>query len=133
MNPEMASEFRTLAARANYLALDRPDIQFATKELCRGMANPTVGDKRKLKRLARYLIEMPRIVSKFAFQEEPHELTGFSDSDWAGCKKTSKSTSGGAIKSGSHCIKTWSTTQKNITLSSGEAELVACVNMVPNY
>ena len=35
LNPEMASEFRTLAARANCLALDRPDIQFATKELCR--------------------------------------------------------------------------------------------------
>ena len=109
--------------------MDRPDIQFATKELCRGMANPTVGDKRKLKRLARYLIEMPRIVSKFAFQEEPHELTGFSDSDWAGCKKTAKSTSGGAIMSGSHCIKTWSTTQKHITFSSGEAELVPCVKM----
>ena len=28
---------------------------------------------------------------------------------------------------GGHCIKTWSSTQKNITLSSGEAELVAAV------
>ena len=28
---------------------------------------------------------------------------------------------------GSHCIKSWSTTQKNVTLSSGEAELVAVV------
>ena len=31
--------------------------------------------------------------------------------------------------SGSHCIKTWSTTKNHITLSSGEAELVACVKM----
>ena len=30
---------------------------------------------------------------------------------------------------GSHCIKTWSATQKSITLSSGEAELVAAVKM----
>ncbi len=30
---------------------------------------------------------------------------------------------------GAHCIKTWSSTQKNITLSSGEAELVAAVKM----
>ena len=30
---------------------------------------------------------------------------------------------------GSHCLKTWSSTQKNITLSSGEAELVAVVKM----
>ena len=28
---------------------------------------------------------------------------------------------------GSHCIKTWSSTQKNVTLSSAEAELVAAV------
>ena len=30
---------------------------------------------------------------------------------------------------GSHCLKSWSSTQKNITLSSGEAELVAIVKM----
>ena len=30
---------------------------------------------------------------------------------------------------GSHLIKSWSSTQKNITLSSGEAELVAAVRM----
>ena len=30
---------------------------------------------------------------------------------------------------GKHCIKTWSATQKSVTLSSGEAELVAAVKM----
>ena len=30
---------------------------------------------------------------------------------------------------GGHCINSWSSTQKNITLSSGEAELVAAVKM----
>ena len=30
---------------------------------------------------------------------------------------------------GAHCLKTWASTQKNITLSSGEAELVAIVKM----
>ena len=30
---------------------------------------------------------------------------------------------------GGHCVKSWSSTQKNITLSSGEAELVSCVKM----
>ena len=56
-------------------------------------------------------------------------LNGFSDSDWAGCKKTAKSTSGGAIMLGQHCLKTWSSTQKTIALSSGEAELIALVKM----
>ena len=39
-----ASLYRALTARANYLTQDRSDIQFATKELARGMAKPTVGD-----------------------------------------------------------------------------------------
>ena len=30
---------------------------------------------------------------------------------------------------GGHCVKSWSSTQKSITLSSGEAELVAAVKM----
>ena len=41
-----ASQYRALAARANYLALDCPDIQYAVKETCRGMSNPTRGDFR---------------------------------------------------------------------------------------
>ena len=52
-----ATEFRALAARANYLALDRPDIAYSAKECCRGMANPTKGDVNKLRRLVRYLIK----------------------------------------------------------------------------
>ena len=47
----------------------------------------------------------------------------FSDNDWAGCRETRKSTIGGAIKYGSHTIKTWSKTLASIMLSSAEAEL----------
>ena len=54
-------------------------------------------------------------------------MTVYSDSDWAGCKKTAKSTSGGVIQRGSLYIRSWSSTQKCVTLSSGEAELVAMV------
>jgi hypothetical protein len=124
-----ASEYRGLAARANYLALDRSDIQFSTKEVCRGMANPSVADKRRLKRLGRFLIEKPRVVLEFRWQGVMEEVSGYSDSDWAGCRRTAKSTSGGALMWGGHCLKSWSSTQKNITLSSGEAELVAAVKM----
>jgi hypothetical protein len=124
-----AREYRALSARANYLALDRSDIQYATKECCRGMSCPTVGDWRKLKRLGRYLRSKPRVISKFRWQCRRSEVTGFSDSDWAGCRRTAKSTSGGLLMVGSHCVKSWSTTQKSVTLSSGEAELVACVKL----
>ena len=116
-----------LAARANYLALDRADMQFAAKEVCRGMASPTRGDLRKLKRLARFLIQHPRVVWIFGPQPPVSELTVYSDSDWAGCRRTARSTSGGAILRGAHCLRSWATTQRFVTLSSGEAELMAVV------
>ena len=50
-----ATRFRTVAARANYLSADRPDIQYSVKEVCRRMAKPVEGDCQKLTRLGRYL------------------------------------------------------------------------------
>jgi hypothetical protein len=103
------------------------DIQYPVKELCREMSPPTVGARRKLKRLGRYLKGRPRVVSKFWFQGRQGAIDGHPGSGWAGCKKTAKPTSGGAIMVGAHLVKSWSSTQKSITLSSGEAELVAAV------
>ena len=57
------------------------------------------------------------------------EVDGLGDSDWAGCRVTGKSTSGGVLMIGDHWIKGWSRTQKSITLSSAEAELVAMVKV----
>lgn len=124
-----ASKYRALAARSNYLAADRADIEYAAKEVCKGMSAPTKSDERKLRRMVRYLVDRRRVVSVFNLQQAGHDLKGYSDSDWAGCRRTAKSTSGGAVLRGGHCLKTWSSTQKNITLSSGEAEVVAAVKM----
>ena len=97
LNNHDASEYRALAARANYLGLNRPDIQYAVKEICRRMSNSTRGDFRRLRRLGRYLVGRPRSVWCFEFQDACGELTGHTDADWAGCRKTARSTSGGAI------------------------------------
>ena len=39
-----ATRYRGLAARANFLAIDRPEIQFAVKETCRRMSSPCKRD-----------------------------------------------------------------------------------------
>ena len=65
LSPEVSTEFRGLAARANYLSLDRVDIQYATKEICRDMAVPKESSMVKMKRLARYLLRCPRQVLVF--------------------------------------------------------------------
>jgi len=50
-------------------------------------------------------------------------LEVYCDTDFAGCKETRRSTSGGVCLFGGSNIKQWSKTQTTIALSSGEAEL----------
>ena len=128
LGAEEARRFRSLAARANYLSQDRPDIQFAAKEVCRRMARPTQGCWDRLKKLARYLVQHPRLVLKFLDTGRlPEVVQVYSDSDWAGCQRTRKSTSGGVVVVNGTAVKSWSYTQSTLTLSSAEAELVAFV------
>ena len=51
------------------------------------------------------------------------------DTDFAGCRDTRESTSGGSVNLGRHMINHWASTQKVVALSSGEAELVAMVKI----
>ena len=118
-----ATRYRALVARLNYLALDRPDIQFGVKEAAKRMSAPRAPDMKLLKRLGRYLKGVPRAVLVFVWQDAPEELATYVDSDWAGDRGSRKSTSGGMVFRGHHLIKSWSTSQQVIALSSGEAEL----------
>ena len=95
MSSREAALFRATAARANYLALDRPDISFATKELCRRMSAPRRCDLPALARVVRYLAAEPRIADMYAWQPRT-SLRVYVDTDFAGCTRTRKSTSGGA-------------------------------------
>ena len=65
-----ATRFRAVAARANDLAADRPDIQYAVKEICRKIAMPVEGDCHKLVRLGRCLKGSPRCVLEYRWQEK---------------------------------------------------------------
>ena len=125
-----ATTYRRAAARINYMALDRPDLGFASKEASRGMAKPTQGDVVRLKRILRYLKGSMRVSHLFRWQKEQRTLKTYSDSDWAGCVKTRRSTSSGAVMSGKHLITHWSSTQATVALSSAEAELNALVKAV---
>ena len=90
-----------------------------------GQTDP--GSRENMKRWDRYLLGNSRTISKYEWQGNEPEVVGFSDSDWAECRVTGKSTSGGAIMIGSHFIKGLARTQKHVTLSSAEAELIALV------
>ena len=72
------------------------------------MANPTTKHERKLHRLGRYLIGKRRHQIKFAYQtlvgNNEIALNAWSDTDFAGCKGTRKSTSEGVVQLGSHTV-----------------------------
>ncbi len=91
------------------------------------MSKPNQEDWMKLKRIGRYLKGVPRAVIWYQFEDWDGVVRGWSDTDYAGCTKTRKSTSGGMIKKGSHYIKSWSVNQDAIALSSGEAEYYGLV------
>ena len=67
-------------------------------------------------------------VQKFAWYGKTMHVTTFVESDWAGNKITRNSTSGGAMYLGRHLVKSWSSTQQVMALSTGEAELHGMLN-----
>ena len=91
------------------------------------MAKPTVGSWKALTKLGKYLKFHDRSSYLYQYQSRPSELTIWTDTDYAGCKRTRKSTSGGVVMWGKHLIKSWSSTQSVIALSSGEAEYYGIV------
>ena len=123
LNPTDATEFKALSARANFLSQHRPDLAFASKELCRRFAAPTTTSMRKLVSLIKYLSGTPKTVYKYEWQQLPSATETFCDTDFAGCEITRRSTSGGAIMLGTRNVKHWSSAQTTIALSSGEAEV----------
>ena len=110
-----------------YLGQDRSQIQFAIKELSRGMAKPTEEDRGRLKKLVRFLKGSPRYINHYCYQEAVDRIVVWTDTDFAGCRKGRKSTSGGMMMLGTHVIKSWSTNQAVVALSSGEAEYYGMV------
>ena len=70
------------------------------------------------------------MVHSYRWQDQPNSLTVYSDSDWAGCRKSRKSrksTSGACFFHADNVIKAYSKTHANIALPSSKAE---CYSMV---
>ena len=76
-----ASEYHGIAARMNYLAAGWPDLQYATKDVCREVSTPTSGLWRRLVRIGRYLLGRPRMIWKFDLQETTSQFDTFTDAN----------------------------------------------------
>ena len=152
LDPDQAAVFRSGLGLALYLAMDRPDIQFAVKTLSSYMARPSVKALSALKHLAAYLDGTPEDGLFLQCTEESQcifdgwrddelvseeipipadkaearfNIEAFSDSSWADCKSTRKSTSSGLVFLNGAMILSICRTQASVALSSCEAELYA--------
>ena len=124
LNSDLFSEptyFRSLAGKLQYLTITRPDIQYAVNFVCQRMHAPTVSDFGLLKRILRYLkgtINMGLHIRK----DQNLALSAYSDSDWAGCKETRRSTTGFCSLLGPNLISWSAKRQQTVSKSSTEAE-----------
>ena len=89
------------------------------------MSNPNQQSLAKLKKLARYSKRERQWRQVFECGVLAEELTVFTDSGWAGCQETRKSSSAGVLMLGRHTLKAHTRKQKVIAKSSAEAELYA--------
>ena len=70
----------------------RPDISFAVSVLCRSMVSPSATDQQALKHLLKYI--KGTISHRLHIGAAQSELAAYSDSSYADCKLTGRSTAG---------------------------------------
>ena len=131
LTPDQHKVYRRVVGKLQWLSFTRPDISYSTKELARGLHQPTEADWKKAKHLLRYL----RGTSNYTQQLRPTTTLNTSnailnmdvhvDADWAGCPSTRKSTTGFVIYILGTPVSFGSRTQATIASSSAESELYA--------
>ena len=144
------SKFRSGVGTLLYLAGDRPDIQYHTKELASKLSSPTKEAMATLINLIGYLLytkdshlvmdgrnpsrsfrkRAKGLASTPEYEENKNGwlLEVATDSDWSGNKTSRASTSCGCVFIGGNWVYPYSRTQRNITLSSTASEYVTLVS-----
>ena len=105
----------------------RPDLANIVRELSRVNDGATKAHMSMLLRVIKFTIDTRNKVLKYEIKNDTNEwkLRAFCDSDWAGNKDNRRSITGYCVYF-QGCLVAWkSRAQKNVTLSSSEAEYVA--------
>ena len=103
----------------------RPDIAFAVGMLGRYQSNPRMDHWRATKKVMRYLKGTKDYMLIYR-RTEDLEVVGYSDSDFAGCVDSRKSTSGYIFMFAGGVVSWRSAKQTLVATSTTEAEFVSC-------
>ena len=124
-DPRQVVLFQSMVGAISYLVqCTRPDLAYASGELCRFMSCPTEESLKAAKHVYRYLLATKeyRLVIR---RSDALCLYGYSDADWSPSHHNCRSTSGFAIYLGTNLISWVSRQQSVIALSTMEAEFIA--------
>nr|GFD51153.1 uncharacterized mitochondrial protein AtMg00810-like [Tanacetum cinerariifolium] len=106
-----ATKYRSMIGALMYLTSSRPDIIYATCLCARYEAKPTEKHLKEVKRIFRYLRGTVN-AGLWYTKDSGFELIEFSNDDYAGCKDSFKSTSGGAQFLGEKLVS-WSSKKQD--------------------
>ena len=103
----------------------RPDIAYITGMLGRYLSNPRMDHWKAAKRVLRYLQRTKRHMLIYR-RSEKLEIIGYTDSDFAGCQDSKKSTTGYIFMLAGGAISWKSVKQSLVATYTMEAEFVSC-------
>ena len=132
LGTSLTSEYRSVVGKLLYLVkLTRPDMASAVRELSKFMDGPTEEHMKAMHRAMGYLAATKGYVLNVnPTQKNRNKLVGYTDSNWASDKDTRRRVSGHVIYYSGALVSWRSKMQQCVTLSSTEAEYVACSQCV---
>jgi hypothetical protein len=116
--------YQSMIGSLLYLCASRLDIMLSVCMCARFQSDPRECHLVAVKRILRYLVAMSCFGIWYP-KGSTFDLTGYSDSDYVGCKVDRKSTSGTCQFLGRSLVSWSSKKQTSIALSTAEAEYVA--------
>ncbi|GKB51934.1 ribonuclease H-like domain-containing protein [Tanacetum coccineum] len=121
--------YRSLAGSLQYLTFTRLDILYTVQQVCLYMHDPREPHFSALKRILRYVRGTLNYDLQL-FSSSTTDLVAYSDTDWAGCPTTRRSTSGYCVFLGNNLLSWSSKRQPTLSRSSAEAEYRGVANAV---
>lgn len=121
--------YRSLVGCLQYLTFTRLDLSYAVQQICLYMHDPREPHLAALKRILRY-VHGALDLSLHLYSSSTTSLVGYTDSDWAGCPSTRRSTLGYCVFLGDNLLSWSSKRQHTLSRSSAEAEYRGVANVV---